>query len=192
MSPLPNPDRRALLDLARRAVREAVLHGRLIDLPSVSGQLAVSSSVFVTLHCDRRLRGCIGQIQPSDLLPHAVIRCAISAAREDPRFRPISAEELDRFEIEISVLSPPETISPEEIDRIEIGRHGVLVTRTNHQGLLLPQVAVERAWSRERFLEETCAKAGLDRDAWRDPSTRLEVFTAEVFSDATVPAGPAA
>ena len=109
-----------------------------------------------------------------------VAYCAMAAALDDPRFAPLGAAELDGVAIEISVLSPLVEIA---LDRIETGKHGLLVTRGSQRGVLLPQVAEEFGWNAERFLEETCVKAGLERDAWKQPGTRLQAFTAEVFSE---------
>jgi len=175
-----------LLDLARRVIVEAVLHGRFFQPPAPAGELAKLSGAFVTLHEQGRLRGCIGQVEPVEPLANAVARCAVSAALEDPRFYPVRAEELGNLEIEISILSRLEPVQPDEI---EVGRHGLVVTQGRRRGLLLPQVATQYRWARERFLEETCAKAGLERDAWKDSATRIESFTAEVFSEAEFRAG---
>lgn len=187
MSPLCSDDRRALLELARRAIAEAVSHGRLLNLPAPAGALAEPSGAFVTLHHRDRLRGCIGQLSRSAPLANAVVHCAIGAALEDPRFRPVCAEEVAELEIEISILSPLEPIEPQAV---EVGRHGLVVARSDRRGVLLPQVATEHGWTRERFLEEACAKAGLEPDAWKDPATHLLAFTAEVFSEADLPTGP--
>ena len=126
------------------------------------------------------MRGCIGQLPSNHPLIEVVAHCAKAAALEDPRFRPLSPQELDEIEIEISVLSPLEPIA---LHQIEPGKHGVVVTRGAHRGVLLPQVAAEYQWTAERFLEETCEKAGLERDAWKDAETCIEAFTAEVFSE---------
>jgi AmmeMemoRadiSam system protein A len=112
-----------------------------------------------------------------------VARAAISAALHDSRFPEVQADELERLEIEISVLSVPEPILPEAI---VIGLHGLLIANGEKRGLLLPQVARERKWSAQQFLEETCAKADLPPDAWREASTRILAFTAEVFSEAGI------
>ena len=181
MSLLCSEDRRALLDLARHAVVEAVCHGRVLEFPPPSGALAAPGRAFVTLHRSGRLCGCIGQVVTSDSLAATVVRCAIGAATKDPRFRPVRPEELAELEIELSVLSPLEPIQPETI---QVGQHGLMVARDQLRGVLLPQVAVEHRWTRDRFLEETCAKAGLPPDAWKDPATRVMAFTAEVFSEA--------
>ena len=112
-------------------------------------------------------------------LYRAVIDAAIAASLHDPRFSPVAAAELLEIDVEISVLSQPLPITIEEI---RIGLHGLIVTRGQARGLLLPQVAVERQWSPERFLEETCRKAGLARDAWLS-GTRVEAFQADVFGE---------
>ena len=106
-------------------------------------------------------------------------RCAANAVLRDPRFSPVCAEELPDLNLEISVLSAPEPIRPENI---EIGKHGLLVAQGVKRGLLLPQVAVEHKLCRERFLEETCRKAGLKAEAWQEPETQIFGFTCEVFS----------
>ena len=247
MPPLSSDDRRSLLALARRAVLELVLHHSFADLPALAGRLAEPGSAFVTLHCFSKLRGCIGRTDGALSLGETVAQCAISAAAHDPRFAPIAQDDLPGLEIEISVLSEFQPLSPQAIWRPDLpeeivepaspqatakpaspqailepvspqailkpaspqaiakpdspeaiidhhsplsaqpivpGIHGLLVVRDDHRGLLLPQVAAERRWSAERFLEETCEKAGLDRNAWHDPRTNVFVFTAEVFSEA--------
>ncbi len=182
MSRLCSDERRALLELARRAIVEAVGHGRVLDFPPPGGVLAQPGGAFVTLHRRGRLCGCIGQLGGSpESLATTVVHSAIGAAREDPRFVPVRPEEIGELEIEISVLSP---LEPAHAESVEVGRHGILIARGSFRGVLLPQVAVEHRFTRERFLEETCAKAGLEPSAWKDPATCLFVFTAEVFSEA--------
>jgi AmmeMemoRadiSam system protein A len=177
---LSETDQRTLLELARKAIREAVLRRKLPDGLLREGFFSEQRGVFVTLHVRGKLQGCIGVTEPSGSLGEAVVRCAVSAALEDPRFSPLKESQLDEMSIEISLLSPLESILPEAI---EIGRHGLLVVNHAHRGLLLPQVAVEHGLTREQFLEETCRKAGLAREAWRDPQTRIFGFTSEVFSE---------
>ncbi len=133
------------------------------------------------MHQRGRLCGCIGQVVPSDSLAVTVARCAVGAAAKDPRFRPVCPEELAELEIELSVLSPLQPIEPEAV---EAGQHGLMVVRDYHRGVLLPQVATEHRWTRERLLEETCRKAGLPPDAWKEPGTQILAFTAEIFSEA--------
>jgi AmmeMemoRadiSam system protein A len=180
MSRLSSDDCRLLLDLARRAISSAIIEKRILDFSPYPSTLTQPAGAFVTLHRDGQLRGCVGQVEASDPLGDAVARAAINAALHDSRFPAVEADEVRRLEIEISVLSPPEPIAPETILP---GHHGLLIVKGEHRGLLLPQVAAGRRWSSQRFLEETCAKAGLPRDAWRDPATRIFAFTAEVFSD---------
>jgi AmmeMemoRadiSam system protein A len=183
MSRLSSDDCRALLDLARRAISSAIIEKRILDFPPCSPALAAPAGAFVTLHHGGQLRGCVGQVESPDSLAETAARAAINAALHDSRFLPVEAGEIRSLEIEISVLSPPEPIAPEAI---VVGRHGLMVVKGEYRGLLLPQVATERRWSSQRFLEETCAKAGLPRDAWREPSARVFAFAAEVFSDTSV------
>jgi uncharacterized protein len=177
---LSEADRRSALQLARTAVREAVCRGKLFEHFPKEGIFADRRGVFVTLHVAGKLQGCIGVVEADEPLGEAIVRCAAGSALDDPRFRPMRAEQLDSLTIEISLLSPPAPITPEAI---EIGRHGLLIVLHSQRGLLLPQVAVEHRLSRDQFLEETCRKAGLRREAWRDPEARLFGFTCEVFSE---------
>jgi AmmeMemoRadiSam system protein A len=186
MSPLSSDDRRALLDLARRAIVEAICYGRLLAPSQLQGALAEPGAAFVTLHRHGRLRGCVGQVEADSPLAESVVRSAICAAREDPRFPAVEPAEVSSLAIEISVMSPIALITPGEI---RIGHHGLVVSHGANRGLLLPQVATEHKFSREAFLEATCEKAGLDRSAWKEPGTRVYAFTAEVFSDASVAGG---
>ena len=133
----------------------------------------------MTLHKQGHLRGCIGHVRGDEPLYLTVCECAIAAALSDPRFAPVTPEEIPLMNIEISVLSELRLVSPEQI---EVGKHGLFISLQGRQGLLLPQVAVEWQWDRETFLEETCRKAGLPTDAWRCGAT-VEAFTAEIFSE---------
>jgi len=183
--PFPSEvDRRRALDLARLAVTEAVSRRALPDQIPKDGIFSERRGVFVTLHVSGKLQGCIGVVEAHEPLGEAIVRCAASAAIEDPRFAPTRPEQLEDLSIEISLLSPPMPIVPESI---EIGRHGLLISLHSQRGLLLPQVAVEHHLSREQFLEETCRKAGLRRDAWRDSEAQLFGFTCEVFSEGSAP-----
>lgn len=178
---LSEADRRALLELARKAIREAVLRRKIPEVIPRDGIFSKRHGVFITLHVRGCLQGCIGVTEPNESLGEAVVRCAVSAALEDPRFSPMKEPQLEEMSIEISMLSPLEPILPEAI---EIGRHGLLVVKHSNRGLLLPKVATEHGLTREQFLEETCRKAGLPRNAWRDSGTHILGFTCEVFSDA--------
>jgi len=184
MPSLSESERLALLHLARQAVTEAVSRGQILAAIPSDGFFAQPRGVFVSLHMGKRLRGCIGVIEAQGQLRESIIHCAHSAAFHDPRFPPLRAEELPGLQIEISILSE---LFPIALQQIQIGKHGLLVATENHRGLLLPQVATEHQLSREEFLEETCHKAGLPRDAWRAPHTKIYAFTCEIFrEDASV------
>lgn len=178
---LTEDERSHLLATARNAIVEK------LDLPPVKSK-KVSSPImsshrgaFVTIKTRGRLRGCIGFIEASRPLKQTIERMAAAAAFQDPRFPPLTADEVPFLEIEISILSPLSLISsPEEI---LVGVHGLVVESGHNRGLLLPQVAVEYRWERSAFLEHTCQKAGLPSDAWKDPDTRIYTFTAEVFGE---------
>jgi AmmeMemoRadiSam system protein A len=184
MPSLSEADRKSLLDLARFAVNEAVLHERLPANIPKEGICAERCGVFVTLHVSGKLHGCIGVVEPEETLGEAIVRSATSAAKSDPRFQPLRPDELSGLNVEISLLSP---LEPVGADAYEIGKHGLLILQGQRRGLLLPQVAIEHRLSREQFLEETCRKAGLPREAWRDPQTRILGFTCEVFSEERFP-----
>jgi len=179
MGQLNEADQQELIRLARQALEESVRHHRLSKTQEPQGMLCDQGGAFVTLHKAGRLRGCIGYIEAARPLYQTVRECALAAALHDPRFSPVTPDELDSLRLEISVLSPLTEIRPEQV---EVGRHGLLISRGFQRGLLLPQVAVEWKWDRERFLAETCLKAGLPRDAWKQGAT-LQAFTAQVFSE---------
>jgi AmmeMemoRadiSam system protein A len=165
----------ALLRLARATLSGAAAPASVADVPF--------GGAFVTLHLrsgTHALRGCMGTFARGEDLATAVARAAEAAAREDPRFPPLGASEIDGVEIEISVLSPLRAAS---ISELEVGRHGVVISRGDRRGVLLPQVAVERGWDRDTFLAHACIKAGLAANEWRDAGTSLEVFTAEIFAE---------
>src|SRR5262249_52914430 len=150
------------------------------ESPIIYGRLGEPGGAFVTIFCRGRLRGCVGISGRNFVLAETVVRAAVSASQNDPRFPRLGADELNDVVVEISVLSQPEQINPNEI---EIGKHGLLIVRDAKRGLLLPQVAVEHGFDASRFLEETCRKAGLPPQAWHDPETNVLGFTAEVFSE---------
>jgi AmmeMemoRadiSam system protein A len=170
--------RHAMLELARAAVHAEVTGSPPpatveIDLPGATG-------AFVTLKRRGQLRGCLGTLECRSSLAEEVARCAASAAREDPRFAPVAVSELADLDVEVSVLGPLESIDPLDLDAIVVGRHGLVVERGTHRGLLLPQVAPEWGWTRDQFLAQTCRKAGLPEDAWRH-GARVYRFEADVF-----------
>jgi AmmeMemoRadiSam system protein A len=184
MPSLSEEDRKAILEVARQDVLHAVCNDRPLSSFPTTGIFAERRGLFVTLRVAAKLRGCIGVIEGSAALGETLARCAADAALHDPRFSRLRAEELAALEIEVSLLSPPQPIRPEEV---EIGNHGLLVERGPRRGLLLPQVAVEHRLNREQFLAETCAKAGLPRDAWKDPETKLYGFQCEIIAEAGGP-----
>jgi AmmeMemoRadiSam system protein A len=177
---LSSDDWQVLMEIARRSISSAVLEGCIPDLPAYPAALSVSRGAFVTLYRAGKLRGCVGQVDELGPLAEVVARAAINAALNDPRFPPVAAEEIASLEIELSVVSPLLPITP---GSIVAGQHGLMVVHERHRGVLLPQVAMERKWSGQRLLEETCAKAGLPRDAWRDPKTQILGFTVDRFPE---------
>ena len=179
---LSEAERKSILELARKAVEEAVYRKRLLAEIPKAGLFAERYGVFVTLRVRGRLRGCIGVIEASESLGERLVRSAASAAREDPRFKAMQAEELRELKIEISLLSPKQRILPEQV---ETGRHGLFLEQGMHRGLLLPQVAVDHKLSAEQFLRELCHKAGLAADAWKAPETRIYAFTCEIVREST-------
>jgi AmmeMemoRadiSam system protein A len=173
-------DRRALLALARAAIVSVLTDSPLHPSGPEPACFSLRCGVFVTLQVRGKLHGCIGVIEPRDTLKESIAHCAQSAALHDPRFPPLRELELPALQIEISVLSPLSHIDPNDV---EIGKHGLVVASEDRRGLLLPQVATEHHLLPEEFLGETCRKAGLPRDAWRDPQTKIFSFTCEVFQE---------
>jgi len=176
--PVPAPGFRGdiLLSAARDAI-EAKVVGRAPDLAAEESApfAQAPGAVFVTLRSpDGSLRGCIGEMQATRPLIESVRGNAVSAATRDPRFPPVSADELASLQIGISVLTAPRLVA--DARDVIVGRHGLVVSQMNRRGVLLPEVAVERGWDRETFLAAVCQKAGLPTDAWRHPSTSLAVF----------------
>jgi AmmeMemoRadiSam system protein A len=182
MPPLCSDDRRVLLVLARRVITQIILNQQIPDVPVHQGRLAEPCGAFVTLRSRGRLRGCVGSAERNLPLSETVAQAAVGVLR-DPRFRPPTAAELPEIEIEMSLLSEIVPVSLGAIEAIEIGRHGLIVAGDGRRGLLLPQVAARWGWTAERFVEETCRKAGLDATAWRRPGMQLFAFTAETFSE---------
>jgi len=178
--PLTNDEARDLLALARRAIGHYLETGERLRPDLANPKFKEKRGVFVTLKLDGELRGCIGYPLPHKPLAEAVAEMAVAAASQDPRFDPLAPGELDRTELEISVLSLPEPAArPEEV---EVGRHGIIVSRGYSRGLLLPQVPLEHGWDRETYLRHGCLKAGLGPDEWKKDA-KIEVFTAQVFSE---------
>jgi len=178
-------DRQALLSLARSAILSAFRAEQPVPSPDEPACFSLRRGVFVTIHVAGKLRGCIGVIEGRETLRDSIVHCARSAAFSDHRFANLRPDEVDRLEIEISILSELFPITPQEII---IGTHGLLIASGEKHGLLLPQVAVEHHLSTEQFLEETCRKAGLPRNAWQNKETELFGFSCEIFHDSGQPA----
>jgi AmmeMemoRadiSam system protein A len=172
-------DGERLLRLARLAVTEVVSRGQILAQIPGGGIFSERRGVFVSLHVGKRLRGCIGVVDSQETLGDSIVRCATGAALRDPRFPAVQPEELRHLHVEISLLSAPFAIRLEEI---EIGKHGLLISSGSQRGVLLPQVAVRHRLNAEQFLAETCRKAQMAPEAWRDPEANLFGFTCEIFS----------
>ncbi len=178
--PLAPADRAALLAIARAAVRHHLGLGPGPSIPS-DGALASERGAFVTLHLGGGLRGCIGTFRPLGSLARTVAAMAVSASSEDPRFPPVTEAEVEGLSYHVAVLEPCRPMR--DLTDIRIGRDGFLVRRGFHRGALLPVVAAERGWDAATFLKHACLKAGLPPDAWKDPDTTVEVFSAQEFGD---------
>jgi AmmeMemoRadiSam system protein B/AmmeMemoRadiSam system protein A len=176
-----------LLALARKSVEYAVREGKLYDADASSSEMLKNEllnqerGAFVTLKKSGELRGCIGYTSSLKPLYLTVRDTAAFAALRDTRFPPVSVSELPQLEYEISVLSPLRRVL--DVRQIKVGQHGLLMKNDTHEGLLLPQVPVEQKWDRQEFLDETCAKAGMRADCWKDENTDIFEFTAVVFGD---------
>jgi len=179
---LDDRQRTALLRIARSTIERIVGATSRDDQEDGSGDRPdVKAGAFVSLHKRGQLRGCIGTFDTTQPVVQQVEEMAEAAATRDPRFRPVVESELGDLDIEISVLTPPRPI--EDPEEILVGTHGLVISQGFRRGVLLPQVATEYGWDRETFLRHTCRKAGLSDDAWKDPQTTIQVFTAEVFGE---------
>jgi len=182
---LTEQEKEKLLQVARQSIIAHLQRKSAPKFTIESDRLKQPRGAFVTLRDTQgELRGCIGRIEEYELpLYQVVAKMAIAAATQDDRFPPVSLEEMEQVNIEISVLSAPQKIkNPEQ--EIELGKHGVIVQKGIHSGVLLPQVATENDWDLETFLGTLCIhKAGLAWDAWKDKNTEIYIFSAEVFSE---------
>ncbi|NCP77948.1 MAG: AmmeMemoRadiSam system protein A [Desulfuromonadales bacterium] len=170
-----------LLKLARQAIDNCLRQTDFIAQGEDDPQLTQQAGCFVTIKINGQLRGCLGNFVSSQPLYLEVTRMAVAAATEDPRFRPMTAADLGKYTLDISVLSPLQKISDPNL--IEVGKHGIYLEHNGRRGVLLPQVATEQGWDRQTFLEQTCRKAGLPDDAWQSADARLYVFTAEIIEE---------
>ena len=189
---LNSSERETLLRLARHTIETYLSSEEVVDPAEGDYELTPvlkrELGTFVTLRKQGALRGCIGIIQERTPLCRAVVEYAIHAATQDPRFRPMTLEEVKDVEIEISVMNPTaDPLSPfqkvKDVSEIVVGRDGLFLKKGATQGILLPQVPVEQGWDRDTFLEGICRKAGLPNGSWREPEAELYRFSAQVFGE---------
>jgi len=176
---LNGKEKKILINIVKETIK---VHLNSNDQPDFyCGQKALNEEVgvFVTLKIEGKLRGCIGMLITKEPLYITVSNMALEAAFHDPRFEALKKEEYTALEVEISVLTPFKKI--DSIDEIKVGKHGLMISRGNNSGLLLPQVATEYAWDKNTFLEHACIKAGLSTDAWKESDVEICIFSAEVF-----------
>ena len=179
---LSGKEKSALMKIARASVETAV-RDRKMYLVGATGfpRLEEARGAFVTLKEHGELRGCIGYITPMKSLAETVRDVASYAALEDSRFTPVTVQELPLLEYEVSVMSPLRRVL--DIEEIKVGKHGLIMKQGETEGILLPQVPVEERWDRDTFIEQTCLKAGLPRQAWKEDATDIFMFTALVFGE---------
>jgi len=173
--------------LARRAVTDYIEKRKITELEDLTPVFSEMRGVFVTLHEDGELRGCIGYPQPILPLGKAIVDSAINACSRDPRFPGVRVEELGRIVVEVTILTQPVAYTEPKKhlpELVQIGRDGLIVSRGPYSGLLLPQVAPEWGFDSLEFLAQTCAKAGLHADAWLDEDTEVQHFQAQIFAEA--------
>ena len=176
-------EKQTLLAIARQAIVHGVQTGQEYIEPREEKTLNQRNGCFVTIKQNQQLRGCIGNFQSELPLFKEVAQMAQASASKDPRFYPLKKEDLTNFNLEISVLSPLRKI--EDIEEIEVGKHGIYIEKSFYRGVLLPQVATEHKWGRQTFLKQTCIKAGLPTDAWEAEDAEIYVFSAQVFGEET-------
>lgn len=176
-SALTEDDKKELLSIAKKTITEYVSTGKILEIETKNPKLRADRAVFVTINMNDRLRGCIGSLQAVMPLDKSVIRNAIAASSMDPRFPPMKKEDLNDMDVEISILSPLETL--QDVQDIVIGRDGLYIIKDGRTGVLLPQVPLELGWDRDTFLKQVSLKAGLPEDAWK--TAALYKFTAEVI-----------
>ncbi|MDH3341366.1 MAG: TIGR00296 family protein [Nitrosopumilus sp.] len=186
---ISNDNGKELVKMARQAVERYLKNNLKINDLEFNSKFNFESGVFVTINKRNTLRGCIGYPIPIRKLADGLIDAAISAATQDPRFTPVDIDELDQVIFEVTVLtSPIEIIADhpnEYLSIIKVGRDGLIVENAYTSGLLLPQVPTEYGWNVKEFLEFTCKKAGLGKDAWKDKTTKVSRFEGVIFKEET-------
>ncbi|MBN2134164.1 MAG: AmmeMemoRadiSam system protein B [Acidobacteria bacterium] len=174
-----------LLKLARETLELWVKEERIPDdvesRYNITDTLKLETGVFVTLKMRGNLRGCIGFVTGREPTYKAVMANAVNASTHDPRFSHVTPNELNKIDIEISVMTPLEKVK--DVSEIEVGKHGLVMKKGYNSGLLLPQVPVEWKWTRDEFLTQTCRKAGLSGNCWKDKDTEILKFSAQVFGE---------
>ncbi len=170
-----------LLKIARSTIENAVKGKPSPDFEINDPMLGIQCGAFVTIHLHGGLRGCIGNITAETGLWETVRNMAAEASLRDPRFPAVSPGELKEIDIEISALSPLRKIA--DIEEIEVGKHGLIIKSGFYQGLLLPQVASDHGWNRIQLLQNTCSKAGLDKNCYKEKDCEIFIFSAAVFGE---------
>jgi AmmeMemoRadiSam system protein A len=178
---LSETSRNYVLSLARESIERKFYEKDFPRNPPEDPLLQKSCGAFVTLKKGGMLRGCIGRMESDRPMWETVAIMARAAAFEDPRFPAVTPAELDDLSIEISLLTPFEPL--DDPLAVEVGKHGLLVEKGIHRGVLLPQVATDHGWTAEEFLDNVCVKASLPREAWKDPDVRLSVFSAVIIQE---------
>lgn len=179
-----------LVKIARKSIKTYLNEKRVLDIPEDTPEtLKEEGGAFVTLYKGGELRGCIGYPEPTKILVKAVIEVAISAATQDPRFPPVTVDEMENIKVEVSVLTTPQLIvveKPTEYpEKIKIGIDGLIVERGFYRGLLLPQVPVEWQWDVNEYLSNTCMKAGLSPDCWLHEGIKIYKFMSQIFEESS-------
>lgn len=178
-----------VVKIARKVLEDFLKEGKKpdVDEDQLPESLKENRGVFVTLNKKEDLRGCIGRPLPSQPFIEGLVDSAINAAVRDPRFPKVTGDELEDITIEVSVLTVPEEVDVESSenypDVVEVGEDGLIVEGKGREGLLLPQVAVDNDWKSEQFLSQTCVKAGLSKDSWREGGVTVKKFSAQVFKE---------
>lgn len=184
---LTQKEGQTLIQLARKNIETHMAGGDLkppVDLPEIFKE---KLGIFVTLNLNSNLRGCIGYPEPYMSLIDGLLDVSIAAAFDDPRFYPLSPEEFKEVKIEISVLTKPELIEvntyEDYIKTITIGQDGLIIENSGHRGLLLPQVPLEQNWDIITYLQNLCYKAGLSKNSWKEETTKIYSFQAQIFEE---------
>ena len=179
---LSSHDKKKLISLAHFSIESGFRPNHESELLEEQSEVLKSKSgAFVTITIDNKLRGCIGYVQPEDELSKTVMDAAYQAAFHDPRFSPLTEEDFNRINLEISILS--EAVPLENYEEIEVGKHGLILEESGRKALLLPQVPIEHKMNRDEFLSALCNKAGLYEDLWKEKKINIKGFIATVFSE---------